>query len=197
MHHAHSFKAPLLMAKHFFQSWLPSPEKVSQLKFIKVFGQRAFNPVLWYVNRRSISLAVLIGTFWGILPVPFHSVFIVLTVLLIEANLPLSLTLAWLSNPLTVVPILYLGFWLGSRIFQVNMIDQDMLLGVFHQILHWAEHFGQGHIDFHLAKILLAGLMLEALLGAILLYLLTRILWRWSVIRKWNKRIKRMALNPR
>lgn len=92
----------------------PLPKKVNQLKFMRIFGQRTLNPVLWYVNRKSISHAVFIGTFWGILPVPFHSVFIVLTVLLIEVNLPLSLTLAWLSNPLTVVPILYLGFLAGQ-----------------------------------------------------------------------------------
>ncbi|MHA3890997.1 DUF2062 domain-containing protein [Acinetobacter sp. GXMZU3951] len=177
------------MAKKFFQSWLPSPEKVNQLKFMRIFGQRTLNPVLWYVNRKSISQAVFIGTFWGILPVPFHSVFIVLTVLLIEVNLPLSLTLAWLSNPLTVVPILYLGFWLGSKIFQVNMIDQDMILGVLHQIINWIKNFGHGHIDFHLAKILLTGLVLEALLAACLFYICTRVIWRWTVLRKWHKRL--------
>ena len=161
---------------------IPCPEKL-------IFGQRTLNPVLWYVNRKSISHAVFIGTFWGILPVPFHSIFIVFTVLLIEVNLPLSLTLAWLSNPLTVVPILYLGFWLGSKIFQVNMIDKDMILGVLHQILNWIKNFGHGHIDMHLAKILVTGLVLEALLAALLFYVSTRIIWRWTVLRKWNKRL--------
>ncbi|MEG0489096.1 MAG: DUF2062 domain-containing protein, partial [Acinetobacter sp.] len=28
----------MFMAKRFFQSWLPSPEKVNNLKFMKIFG---------------------------------------------------------------------------------------------------------------------------------------------------------------
>jgi hypothetical protein len=81
-----------------------------------------------------------------------------------------------------------LGFWLGSKIFQVNMIDKDMILGVLHQILNWVKNFGHGHIDLHLAKILVTGLVLEALLTAFILYICTRIIWRWSVLRKWNQR---------
>ena len=47
------------------------------------------------------------------LPLPFHSILIVLTVLLFEVNLPVSLCLAWLTNPFTLVPILYIGFLVG------------------------------------------------------------------------------------
>ena len=176
------------MAKRFFQSWLPSSSKVAEMKWIKIFGQRTLNPLLWYVNRKSISQAIFIGTFWGMLPLPFHSLLIVLTVLVFEVNLPISLCLAWLTNPLTLLPILYLGFWLGAKIFQVNMIDQQMLLGVLHQISHWLTHFDHGHVDFSLAKILISGLLLEALITAIILFGMTRIFWRWSVIHQYKYR---------
>ena len=68
------------MPKQFFQRWLPSAEKVANLKFMRIFGRHTLNPLLWYVNRRSIAKAVFIGTFWGILPVPFHSLFIIVTI---------------------------------------------------------------------------------------------------------------------
>lgn len=178
------------MPKQFFHKWLPSSEKVARLKFMKIFGERTLNPLLWYVNRRSIAKAMFIGTFWGILPVPFHSVFIILTVLWFEVNLPIGLCMAWLTNPFTVVPILYLGFWFGSKIYHVNMINKDMLLGVLHQILSWIKNFGHGHIDFSLAKILVSGLMIEAILFAVLFYAVTHLLWRWSVIRSWKNREK-------
>lgn len=178
------------MAKQFFQSWLPSPEKISSMKFMRIFGTKTLNPRLWYVNRKSISKAVFIGTFFGLLPVPFHSVFIVMAVLLFEVNLPISLMLAWLSNPLTLVPILYIGFWFGTQIFQVRMINTDMLLGVLHQVSHWITHFGHGHIDFSLAKILMSGLVVEAFVFAVLLYICTRVFWRWMVIKNWKKRYK-------
>ena len=73
------------MPKQFFHKWLPSSEKVANLKFMRIFGQHTLNPLLWYVNRRSIAKAMFIGTFWGILPVPFHSLFIILTILWLEA----------------------------------------------------------------------------------------------------------------
>ena len=99
------------MAKQFFRSWLPSPLKVSNMKLMKIFGQRTLNPLLWYVNRKSISKAIFIGTFWGMLPLPFHSLLIVLTVLFFEVNLPISLCLAWLTNPFTLVPIVKLLYY--------------------------------------------------------------------------------------
>ena len=176
------------MAKHFFQSWLPSPERVNSLKIIKIFGKYASNPQLWYVNRKSISKAVFIGTFWGILPIPLHSALIIITVLLFEANLPISLLLAWIMNPFTIVPILIFAFWIGTQIYGVHMINKDMLLGVFLQIVHWIKNFGHGHIDFSLAKILATGLLIEALLFAVVLFTLTRIYWRWTVIKKWRNR---------
>lgn len=176
------------MAKQFFQSWLPSPQKVSSLKFMRIFGQRPLNPVLWYVNRRSIAKAVFIGTFFGLLPIPFHSIFIVAAILFFEVNLPVGLALAWLSNPLTLVPILYVGFWIGTQIFHVHMINKDMMLGVLHQICNWVKHFGHGHIDLSLAKILMSGLVIEAFVIAIVLYVLTEVFWRLSVYRNWKKR---------
>ena len=100
-------------------------------EIFKDFRAKTLNPVLWYVNRKSITRAVFVGTFFGLLPIPFHSVFIVMAVLLFEVNLPISLMLAWLSNPLTLAPILYIGFWFGAHIYHVHMINKKMLLGCF------------------------------------------------------------------
>ncbi|MCG5492927.1 DUF2062 domain-containing protein, partial [Klebsiella variicola] len=83
-----------------------------------------------------------------------------------EVNLPIGLVLAWLSNPLTLVPILYIGFWIGTKIYHVQMINKEMLLGVLHQISNWVRNFGHAHIDLSLAKILLSGLVIEALVVA-------------------------------
>lgn len=180
----------LNMPKQFLQTWLPSQEKVANLKLMRFLGQHSLSPKLWYVNRRSISYAVFVGTFFGVLPVPCHSLFIIAAALILEINLPISLVLMWLSNPLTLIPILYGGFWLGTKVFHVQMINQAMLLGVLHQICHWFFNFGHGHIDLSLAKILLTGLLLEALILACIAFVLTRIIWRWSVIRSWKKRAR-------
>ena len=106
-----------------------------------------------------------------------------MAVLLFEVNLPISLMLAWLSNPLTLAPILYIGFWFGAHIYHVHMINKKMLLGVLHQISRWITHFGHGHIDLSLAKILISGLIVEAFVFATILYIVTEIFWRWMDIK--------------
>lgn len=97
-----------------------------------------------------------------------------MAVLLFEVNLPISLMLAWLNNPLTLAPILYIGFWFGAHIYHVHMINKKMLR-VLHQISRWITHFGHGHIDLSLAKILISGLIVEAFVFATILYIVTEV----------------------
>ncbi len=49
--------------KAFFSILASLPEKVSNMKFLRIFGKKTLNPVLWYVNRKSITRAVFVGTF--------------------------------------------------------------------------------------------------------------------------------------
>lgn len=169
------------MIKQWLKHWLPSFNQVTSSKIMKLFGKRLQNPLLWYINRKSITKAVFIGAFFGLLPIPFHSVFIVLVIILFEANLPIGLTLAWLTNPLTIAPILYFGFWLGAKIYHVDMLDKSDLLKELHQITLWIEHFGHSSLNLNIAKVLVSGLCIEALLGATLLYLFTYIFWRLNI----------------
>ena len=122
------------------------------------------------------------------MPIPFHSIFIVAAILFFEVNLPVGLALAWLSNPFTLVPILYIGFWIGTQIFHVHMINKEMMLGVLHQVCHWIKSLGHSHVDLSLAKILMSGLIIEAFVVALVLYLLTEFFWRLSIYRHWKKR---------
>ncbi|MCF8998540.1 DUF2062 domain-containing protein [Acinetobacter nectaris] len=176
------------MLKQTLQSWLPSSEKVASSKIMKLFGSRTRDPLLWYVNRRSISRAVLIGAFFGLLPIPFHSILIILAVLMLEVNLPIGLSLAWLTNPFTIAPILYVAFWIGSKIYHVQMIDKEVLLTTFHQVSAWLSHFGHGYVDTSMTKVLFSGLLIEALSFSLILYIITLLFWRWSTIHQWHKR---------
>lgn len=155
---------------------------------MKLFGERTSNPLLWYINRHSISKAVFIGVFFGLLPIPFHSILIILAILSLNGNLPIGLTLAWLSNPFTIAPILYIGFWFGSKIYSTDMIDQHVLYNLLSQISSWIMHLGHQHLDMHFAKILMSGLLIEALISAIFFYTFTRLFWRWSTLHAWHKR---------
>ena len=184
------------MPKKFLQSWLPSPQKMAQMRLIQMMGKYALNPKIWYINRHAVSKAVLIGTFWGLLPIPFHSLFIIVFVIVFNANLPIGLILSWLSNPLTMIPIIWSGFWIGSHIYQVHMINKKMLLGVLHQIEHWVTSFGHAHVDLSLAKILLTGLVVESAVAAIVAYIITLLFWRLHVIHRWKTRHRHLPKRP-
>lgn len=176
------------MPKKFLQGWLPSSQKIMQMRIMRYLGQYTRNPRIWYINRRSISRAVLIGTFWGLMPIPFHTVLIIMTVLVFNANLPIGLLLSWLTNPLTVVPIIYGGFWIGSKIYHVHMIGKAGLMHLLHQLEHWIVTFGHAKVDLSLAKILMSGLVIECTIAALVAYMLTLLAWRLSVIKQWKAR---------
>lgn len=178
----------LMMLKPLLQTWLPRPEQVKALKIMRILGDRASNPKLWYINRRSIALAIFIGTFWGILPIPFHSILILLSVLLLQVNLPVALLLAWLMNPLTFIPIIWSSFWIGSKIFHVPMLNIELLKDVFAQLQDWILHWGATPLDLSIAKILATGLVVEALLLALVLSSLSYLLWRWQLVCVWRQR---------
>ncbi len=70
---SHQTLHPMIMAKQFFQSWLPSPEKVSNMKFLRIFGKKTLIQCFG-MSTVSQTRAVFVGTFFGLLPIPFHSV---------------------------------------------------------------------------------------------------------------------------
>lgn len=167
---------------------LPTPEQIAAMKIMKLFGKRARAPQLWQLNRRSVSKAIFIGAFFGTLPLPFHSILILCAAVLLRVNLPISLALSWLMNPLTILPILYAGFWIGTKLFQIPMVSQDTLMLLMHQLADWIMTWGNATVDLTLLQPLILGLLIEALILASVLYLLTHLLWRWHIVKRWKKR---------
>lgn len=160
------------------------PSKILSSKLFKLFGHHLKNPLLWYINRHSICKAVFVGTFFGLLPIPFHSIFIVIAILIWVVNLPIGLTLAWLMNPLTIAPILYGASWIGCKIYHTAMLNQHDIIQNLHEIKEWLTHFGHTSINLSIAKILSTGLIIEALLCAILFSGLSLLCWDISL--KWS-----------
>ena len=56
-------------------------------------------------KRHSVARAVLVGLFVAPLPIPSQMLLAGLLATLLRANLPLAVSLVWLSNPLTILPI--------------------------------------------------------------------------------------------
>ena len=66
------------------------------------------------LNRRSVSRAVLVGVFIGLLPMPFQMVAVLALLPFLSFNAPIALALVWVSNPLTMPFIFYAEYVTGN-----------------------------------------------------------------------------------
>ena len=93
-------------------------------------------PDLWKWNKRTISKAFAIGLFCAFLPLPLHTLLAAALAVTFSSNILLSMGLVWVNNPLTIVPIYFYTYKLGSHIIGTE-VDQnfvftmDYLMGTF------------------------------------------------------------------
>jgi len=66
------------------------------------------------INRKSISRGVLIGLFWGFIPMPMQMLAVLATTPFIKFNVPIAISMVWLSNPLTMPFMYYMEYQTGN-----------------------------------------------------------------------------------
>ena len=67
-------------------------------------------------DKHSLAGGVAVGLFVSWLPLPLQSVLAGGFATLLRVHVPSSLVMVWFTNPLTVVPLLYSGWLVGSTI---------------------------------------------------------------------------------
>ena len=68
------------------------------------------------INRKSISRGVLIGLFWGFIPMPMQMFAVLAVTPFIKFNIPIAISMVWLSNPLTMPFMYYMEYQTGNFI---------------------------------------------------------------------------------
>lgn len=102
------------MPKDFLKKHLPKPEAIRNNKSLRFLGDMIHEPNLWHMNRHSVTKAIAIGLFWGCIPMPFQMVAAAFFAVWLNANLPLSVMTVWFSNPITMPPIFYFEYLVGT-----------------------------------------------------------------------------------
>lgn len=177
------------MPKKLLQKYFPSPEQVRSNPGLRFLHPLFARPNLWHINRHSVARAFVAGLFFAFLPIPFQMIFAALLAFGLNANLPISVGLVWITNPLTMPPIFYATYRLGSwimdlptRTFQVEL-SVEWLLYELNAI--WQPLF--------------LGSLIAALFFATAGYFAIHIIWRTHILRNLKKRrlnrIKRAAEN--
>jgi len=166
------------MPRDFFKRHLPDRHTLTETSQFRPIRRFLGNPYLWHLNRRSVSGAVAVGLFSAYLPMPLETLVAAGLALVFRVNLPLSVALVWISNPLTWIPMYGAGYLLGAWLLNEPFVSFDEMT------VQWL---------LEQAVPLWLGCILLGLLFALLGFVATRILWRYLTIRTWQRRRRRLG----
>lgn len=171
------------MPKKTLKRFIPSPARVREVKSLHLLGDWIYAGNLWHINRYSASMAFFIGLFVAFMPIPGQMVLAALLAVLTRCNLPLSVGLVWITNPLTMPGIFYLSYKVGAMIIDVPLQDVQFKLN-----FHWLTN--------GLATIwrpFLLGCLICGLFFGSMGYFTISMLWRWRVAYRWRERKRKRA----
>jgi uncharacterized protein len=165
--------------KQWLKRNLPTPRTIRSNRHLGVFGTLLHDPNLWHLNRRSASGGVAVGLFVMFLPPFGQSILAAGAAIFFRVNLPIAVASSWISNPVTIPPMLYFAYRLGC-----------WLLGI------EPEHLNiEFWLDWRLWLAVLWPLMLGSLVCGMIAsgmgYLAIQGLWRWRLVRLIRRRRER------
>ena len=166
------------MPKRIIKKYLPDPEKLKQQKNLQFLGDRLHEPNLWHLNRRSVSLAFAIGLLVAWIPTPGQMAIAAVAAFYFRANLPISVALVWITNPLTMPPMFYFAYIVGMYLLGRDSPSADFEFTV------EAVMSGLGDIWFPF----LFGCAIIGILSAFVGYFGIQLFWRYYVSKKWTER---------
>ena len=160
---------------------MPDHHRIRSHKHLQIFGKLLHDGNLWHFNRRSVSGAFAVGLFCTFIPLPLQMVIAAAIAILVRVNLPISVSLVWITNPITIPPIFYASYKVGAFILGHKAITSDYQLT--------AEWFTeQLHIIW---QPFLLGSLICGIISAFIAYASIRLLWRLHIIRHIKERRQR------
>lgn len=169
------------MPRKLIKRYTPTSESIKTNRYLSVFGRLLHDPMLWHLNRRSVSSAFANGLFWAMLPIPAQMLGAGFSAILFRTNMPIAVALVWLTNPLTMPPIFYFNYLIGN-----------LVLGSPEST--YTGEFTLESVKEQLSEIwlpLYTGSFVVGIVLAILGYLGMRLFWRWQIARYLKNRKKR------
>jgi len=166
------------MPRKILKRFMPDHKTMREHPHLKKFGQRLTEPKLWHLNRRSVALGLALGLFIAFMPILGQMFVAAALAIIIRVNLPVAVMAVWISNPLTIAPLYFFTYKVGSWILQLPVEQHAFTLS-----WEWFTH------EFLLIwQPFLLGSIVCGIIAALLGILSTRLVWRLIVIRNWLKR---------
>ena len=177
------------MPRKYFRRYLPDPDAVRSSRMVGRFGRWLQHPNLWHLNRRSVSGAVAIGLFSGLVPGPLQMLTALLLAIPLKKNLPVALLVTLYTNPFTIVPLYLLAYAYGQLLLPGERAGQPTPFE-----FDWG-NFGDsmgalGDWALALGKPLALGLVALACTLALVGYVAVQVGWRLYVVAAWRARAR-------
>jgi uncharacterized protein (DUF2062 family) len=166
------------MPRHIIKRYTPDPAALKKHRHLRHLGNLLHDENLWHLNRRSVAGGVAAGLFWAMIPIPGQMVAAALSAIFFRINLPIAVALVWLTNPITIPPVFYFNYLIGTW-----LIGAPAHVGEFQMSLEWITH----EIGAIWKPLLLGSIILGVLLAG-LGYGAMRVYWRWHVLRRFRAR---------
>ncbi len=166
------------MPKHIIKRYMPDHQRVKEHKHLQIFGSLLRSSDLWHLNRHSISGAFSVGLFIAWVPIPFQMVLAAAAAIYFRVNLPISVGLVWITNPITMPILFWLAYWVGAGILGTPPINIE-----FAQSYQWLKD-----ILPLIWKPFLLGCLINGTVSAVAGYYGIRTFWIWHVGRQWKRR---------
>ena len=172
------------MPKSRFLKYLPTRQELLQSRMLKPVSHLLHMEEIWHMNRRSVAGAFFIGLFCAWLPIPSQMVVAAFLAILTRCNLPIAVGLVWITNPLTMPPMFYFAYRLGAWLLNMELEAEAIELR-----FDWLwNNFGV------IGWPLLFGSLVCAWVSGVTGFIVTRVLWRFHIIKRWKLRREKRRL---
>src|SRR3954453_10156596 len=93
---------------------IPTRDTIDQHRLLRPFASHLRHPSLWRMNRRSVPRGVAVGLFVAVIIPVLHTFVAALLAIPARANVVVAALLTLLVNPLTIPPLYYAAYRVGS-----------------------------------------------------------------------------------
>lgn len=179
------------MPKQQLKAWLPKPEELRKNKVIAVFAPFLADARLWHLNRNSLMRAIFVGVMCAFFPLPGQMPLALMGALAFRANIPMSIALTWLTNPLTALPVYWFAYLVGATLLGEPTIGLRAVGVMLTDTTVWLFHNGANPFEsqqFFSLKAFALGLVTTGILTSLVLNLTFSLFWRYRITKDWKKR---------
>src|SRR5690606_17270051 len=118
------------MPRQLLKRYMPNPERIKRTRSLRFMGTILHDPNLWHITRHSVARAMATGLFVAMLPIPMQMLVSAFIAVVARANLPISVGLVWLTNPITMPPVFFMQYKIGTLLLGTSERSMPMELSL-------------------------------------------------------------------